>query len=113
MPGLKIGALMRASWTVRGPVRVLGPDGGEHWELRVDELPDFLVAAATREEALNEYLPALQAFLESYLDAGEQPPLPIQQVWSFRTIGYFGKSRPPGSWHGQVVVKRATEAVTS
>jgi predicted RNase H-like HicB family nuclease len=50
--------------------------GNEWWEIRIEELPDFFVAARTRDEAIAEAAPALAAFLESYLGRGELPPLP-------------------------------------
>lgn len=45
-------------------------------ELRVAELPGFVVCGETAEEAEEGFWPALGAFLSSYLDEGEVPPIP-------------------------------------
>lgn len=83
---MTINELMRARWSVRGPRRVVDGETA-HWEIRVDELPDFFVAAESPDEALDEYLPALKAFLESYLEAGEQPTLPpAPKTWIPRAV---------------------------
>jgi predicted RNase H-like HicB family nuclease len=44
--------------------------------MRVLELPDFYVAAASENEVLYEFKDALLAFLDSYIREGEVPPLP-------------------------------------
>lgn len=74
MPGLTRN-LLTLPWGYVGPHRVV-EEGEEHWEIRIRELPEFFVAGATRDEALNELRPALRAFLESYVDRGETPPVP-------------------------------------
>jgi predicted RNase H-like HicB family nuclease len=45
-------------------------------ELTVEELPGFLVAGESDEEAEEAFWPALRLFLESYIEDGELPPLP-------------------------------------
>ena len=67
--------LMGMPWSWQGP-REVTEDGQTHWELTVRELPDFFVAGRSREEVLVEALPALTAFLGSYLENNETPPLP-------------------------------------
>jgi hypothetical protein len=64
------------SWTWIGPTLERDDQGNEWWELRVGELPDFFVAATSAEEARMEAAPALEAFLQSYLNAGDRPRLP-------------------------------------
>jgi len=59
-------------------------DGVRHWEIRVEELPEFFVAGETRDEVLREYLPALEAYLDSFIEAKELPPLPQHGRWLFR-----------------------------
>jgi hypothetical protein len=66
-------------WSIRGPVRVTDDQKNEHFEMRVGELPDFLVAGSSASGALFEFKPALLAFLESYTSEGEVPPLPLSQ----------------------------------
>lgn len=63
------------SWTWVGPT-VREDEGRRSFEMRIRELPDFFVAAETREGVLQEKEEALRAFLLSYLDRGELPPLP-------------------------------------
>lgn len=75
MPGLSLGQLMRMPWNYQGPRRVVD-EGEEHWELRIEELPDFFVAGRSHEEVLNDTPDALRTFLESYLLRGETPPTP-------------------------------------
>jgi len=76
----RINELMSAGWSVTGPTMV--DEGGEvHWEIRVPELPDFFVAGATREEALDEFLPAFRAFIECVVDGGDVMPRPAQPRW--------------------------------
>ena len=66
-------------WSIRGPVRVTDDQENVHYELRVAELPDFMVAAAAEGEVLYEFKPALVAFLESYASQREVPPRPLGQ----------------------------------
>ena len=74
---MNIENLMSQSWTWTGPTEVQDPDG-TFFELRVAELPDFFVACRTREEVEAEAAEALRAFLQSYLDRDELPPIPGQ-----------------------------------
>ncbi len=67
--------LMLQPWTWTEPMFVPDPEGA-YWEQRVAELPDFFVAAAGRSDVMKEAPAALRAFLESYVDRGENPPLP-------------------------------------
>ena len=64
-------------WTVR---RAEHDDDGRYIALTVDELPGFVAAGRTEEEAEAAFWDAFPAFLRSYLDAGEQPPLPGRAV---------------------------------
>ncbi len=63
-------------WQWVGPVRQGDASGGTSYEIRVRELPDFLVAGASPEAVLADVAEALEAFIASYLDRGETPPLP-------------------------------------
>lgn len=62
-------------WTVR---RSDHDDDGPYIALTIDELPGFIAAGRTGEEAEAAFWDALKAFLRSYLDAGERPPLPAR-----------------------------------
>ena len=78
--------LMSKPWTWVGPSKVT--EGKKtHWELRIRELPDFLVAGRTEGEVREEAAAALEAFLASYVDAGEMPPLPSVPQWRFYVLG--------------------------
>lgn len=66
-------ALVGRAWQWIGPAKV-DCDGEEYFELRIRELPDFLVVGRTRAEVLSEALPALRIFLDSY--AGGTAPVP-------------------------------------
>ncbi len=61
-------------WTIHGPVLIRDDQANEWWKIRVRELPGFLVAGNSRDEAIREYRSALVAFLESYTENGEEPP---------------------------------------
>jgi len=63
-------------WKWDGPTQCSDGSGATWYEVRVAELPDFLVAGATQEEVLADVAEALEAFIASYLDRGENPPLP-------------------------------------
>ena len=73
---MTLGEMMHLPWGWEGPMEVREPNEEAHFELRVKELCDFFVAGRTPEEALANCAAALRAFLQSYLDAGEEPPLP-------------------------------------
>jgi predicted RNase H-like HicB family nuclease len=83
MPGMKkawtLDELMDLPWTWQGPREVR--DDGTHWEIQVAELPDFFVAGESYDEVLRELPTALRAFLASYLDRGETPPIPKHPEW--------------------------------
>lgn len=82
----KLQELMAMPWTWVGPHKVT--EGKKsHWELRIRELPDFLVAGSTEKEVKTEAAAALEAFLASYVDAGETPPLPTLPQWRFYLMG--------------------------
>ena len=51
-------------------------DGETFFELRVAELPDFLVASDAVDELLQMRADALEVFLLSYLEHGQTPPFP-------------------------------------
>ena len=71
------------AWSIRGPARVTDEHGNTHYEMRVEELPDFLLAASSEGEALHEFGTALFAFLDSYANDGEVPPVPDGKPASF------------------------------
>jgi predicted RNase H-like HicB family nuclease len=64
---------LRLPWTVE---RTDHNDDGEYLVLHVRELPGFVVAARTADEADEMFWDALREFLRSYVDAGEAPPVP-------------------------------------
>jgi predicted RNase H-like HicB family nuclease len=76
MPGLKAKDYLMYPWSIRGPFEGVDEHGNQHYEIRIRELPDFLVAGTSVSEALYELKPALLAFLESYTADGEVPPVP-------------------------------------
>lgn len=53
------------------------PDGVREWVLEIDELPGFALAGDSQAELFLKYRPSLEFFLQSYLDDGEEPPLPV------------------------------------
>jgi hypothetical protein len=63
-------------WTISGPVPIQDEDGNKHYEMRIAELPDFMVAEETESKTLLAFKGALLAFLESYTSEGEVPPAP-------------------------------------
>jgi predicted RNase H-like HicB family nuclease len=86
-------ALAALPWSWQGP-SPLPADEGPGFELRITELPDFFVAGATKEETLREAVPALVAFLESYVQGGQQPPLPAEPaLWHARLMALPAPSR--------------------
>lgn len=76
---LSLSKLMQMPWTIRGPEKI-DEDGESHWQITIAELPEFFVAGSSRDDVLGEYGAALKAFLRSYVDRGEMPPLPAQQA---------------------------------
>jgi len=91
-------------WTIRGPFKVTDEHGNGHFEMRIAELPDFMVAGATESEALYEFRPALLAFLESYTSEGEMPTLPKGKPVHYQTL------RPRGPVASVVRVPAETTA---
>jgi predicted RNase H-like HicB family nuclease len=78
---MELHQLMVMPWSIHGPRKVI-EEGSTHWEIKIQELPDFFVAATSRDEVLREYHGALQAYLQSYTDRQQVPPLPKEQnVW--------------------------------
>jgi predicted RNase H-like HicB family nuclease len=61
-------------WSFRGPTSI-EEDGNSWFEIRITELPGFFVAAATKEDARAAVGAALEAYLASFVDAGEDLPL--------------------------------------
>lgn len=64
---------LRLPWTVE---RSDHDDDGEYVALHIHELPGFVVAGRSPEEVDEMFWDALSAFLSSYLEAGEEPPVP-------------------------------------
>jgi predicted RNase H-like HicB family nuclease len=62
-------------WSWVGPSRHRDARG-TYYEMRIRELSDFFVAGRTRNEVVTEAAAALRAFLSSYVEAGEVPPMP-------------------------------------
>ena len=73
MKPMSLAEYLRLPWTVE---RSVHSDDGEYIQLNVRELPGFVVAARTEAEAEREFWPALTAFLQSYADCDEIPPIP-------------------------------------
>jgi len=75
--------LLRLTWSWGGPVEVV-EDGDTHFEVRVTELPEFYAAGATKQEAIENAIPSLRAYLLSFLENDDMPPLPAQApTWQF------------------------------
>ena len=79
---MTLNELITMSWTWRGPIEVRDGDT-VHYEMRIEELPDFFVAGQSAEEVLDEAKPALETFLTSYLERNETPPMPGHTRWIF------------------------------
>ena len=80
---MKIDELVELPWTWEGPNHIR-EGGNETFEYRVKELPDFFVLGESPQEARREAVPALRAFLQSYLENGEVPPVPANATsWRF------------------------------
>ena len=87
MPGLTLEQLVKLPWSWQGPTRVES-EGEVHWELRIAELPDFFLAGENYDEVLQELRPALRAYLRSYLDRSQEPPLPLHpDLWKVEVAG--------------------------
>lgn len=72
--------LLGRPWGWVGPVEVTD-EGATHFELRIRDLPDFFVAGVSRADVLNEALPALRAFLDSYPPHERPVPEAKQGDW--------------------------------
>ncbi len=70
---------LRMPWTI---VRENHDDDGEYLSLRIEELPGFVVAGRTEDEVEALFWDALSAFLQSYTEAGESPPMPTPYLSS-------------------------------
>jgi predicted RNase H-like HicB family nuclease len=70
---MTIAKYLRMPWTIE---RSVHDDDGDYLALHVRELPGFVVAARDEDELERLFWEALPAFLESYLEDGEEPPLP-------------------------------------
>jgi hypothetical protein len=75
----KLRVLLRAPWTVTSAPA----EDGASTVLRIGELPAFVVVGGDPEEVVREFWLALESLLESYIDAGEEPPLPsnFRDAW--------------------------------
>jgi predicted RNase H-like HicB family nuclease len=85
MPRLSLEDMLGLAWTWRGPTRI-ADENGEHYEMRIAELPDFFLAGESPEEVLRELRAALAAFLRSYTERGEDPPLPPTDRWQIGDV---------------------------
>jgi len=91
MSGANAREYLMYPWSIRGPFSVTDEHGNAHYEMRIAELPDFLVAGLSESEVLYEFKPALLAFLQSYTSEGQAPPLPNGAPASFVALTI----RPP------------------
>lgn len=66
--------MLYARWTIDGPK--LDPEGSGAFIIEIEELPGFIVAAETKDEAIHELTPALRVHLQAYLDAKRAIPEP-------------------------------------
>jgi predicted RNase H-like HicB family nuclease len=78
-------------------------DGVDEYLRTIDELPGFFVAAASPDELYEEMAPALEAYLQSFVDRDEEPPLPNpgRQEWVFRLNGLpvtVAEAHATGPW---------------
>lgn len=103
---MTLGDMMGLRWGWQGPNEIREPGEEPYFELRIRELPEFFVAGQTREEVLAAAGPALQAFLESFTEAGTRPPLPVdQQVsWRVRILSFAVRSPQRAPAEGQIVL---------
>ena len=104
-------SLMKKPWTLVGPTRVDAPEG-THFAIRIEELPDFFVAELSPREALAEFPDALRAFILSYLERDELPPLP-EPKWQIAEVAWRPIPGPReslglGSVEGSPVLVRPT-----
>jgi len=71
-------------WTVRVDERF---DDDHYFAATIDELPGFVATGNTTAELDASFWEALAAFLESYIEDGEDPPLPESDTES-NTLRY-------------------------
>lgn len=71
-------------WTIRGPRRVTDAKG-TRFEMRVVELPDFVIGGGSESEVLYGFNKALLAYLESLISAGQIPKLPAGKPVRYST----------------------------
>jgi predicted RNase H-like HicB family nuclease len=67
------------AWDWQGPTERHDGQGNTWWEIRIRELPDFLVAEESPEAARAAVAEALEAFIDSYLSRDETPPRPARE----------------------------------
>lgn len=67
--------LLRARWSIRIETR---NDDGFYFVATVDELPGLVATGATSQELGQSLREALESHLRSFIDAGEEPPMPAQ-----------------------------------
>jgi predicted RNase H-like HicB family nuclease len=89
MPRLDAREYLMLPWSIRGPVEVTDEQGSTHFEMRIAELPDFLVAGASESDVLYEFKEALLAFIDSYTSAGETPPAPKGERASYVAYAFY------------------------
>lgn len=79
----KVAFLLRAPWTVRSEASPHGP----YLVLRIDELPEFVVAGDDPALLTQEFWLALESLLRSYVDEGDPFPLPdsYRSAWDRAT----------------------------
>jgi predicted RNase H-like HicB family nuclease len=96
---MTIEELLLLPWSWTEPKRNV-TDGVEQWVRTIKELPEFFVAAASREELDEESVPALAAYLQSYLERGQEPPAPNpgRRDWVFLVNGQPLTARARGDW---------------
>ena len=80
MSGKGVEFYLNAPWTVKTEKRT---DDGHYVAVTIEELPGFVVAAKSQGEIEQVFWPTLTDFLQSYLDDGEEVPLPE---------GYLGRT---------------------
>lgn len=68
---------LRMPWTV---IRSEHHDDGAYIALHIKELPGFVVAARSEAELERLFWDGLEAFISSYLEDGEAPPLPEKHL---------------------------------
>lgn len=80
-----VATLLRMPWTIQGPTPCSDFHANRWHEVRVKELPGFWVAGATADEAVNDYIPALTAYLESFSEAERATLVSPAVLWKWLT----------------------------